>query len=232
MRTSVLDRLDRLLRPLRSAFHNISCATYPFQPAEKERIISEIFEWANDSLPVHECTPVYLLQGDSRSAVTTIVHGVMSEARNKGRLLASYFVSWNREAERLDPTDLIPTIIYQFAQYDKTFLRPIADAVAVDRDIRDRDTNTQIRTLFDLPLNDITLPSGPLPLLVIDALDACGVVRDTAVASGISSFIARLTGKSSFRIKLLISCRSARIVKRILEQPGSQTLYRSSVVTH
>jgi hypothetical protein len=228
----VLARLDQHLRPLRSAFHNAPCATFPFEEVKKNQIMSEILDWANNSRPVHDRTPVFLMHGGSRSATTTIAHSVMRHARSENRLLASYFVSWNGEAKQRDPADLIPTIIYQFAQFDKTLLHSIAKAVVVDRDARDRDIIAQIRTLFDLSLNNVIMPSGPSTLVVIDALDACYGVDDTGVASGISSFIAKLTGKTSLRIKLLITCTSARIVKRILELPGSPVVYRSYVLVH
>jgi hypothetical protein len=232
MRMVILDRLNQLLRPLRSAFHNAPCATFPFEEAKKNQIVSEIFDWANSSRPVHDHTPVFLMHGNSRSATTTIAHSVMSHARSEGRLLASYFVSWNGEAKQRDPTDLIPTIMYQFAKFDKILLHSIAKAVVVDRDVRDQDTSTQIRALVDLPLNDVIMPHGPSSLIIIDALDACYGVDDTDVASGISSFIAKLTRKASLRIKLLITCTSVRIVKRILERPSSQVGYYSYVLAH
>jgi hypothetical protein len=225
-----LDRLDKLLRPLRSAFHNASCATYPFEEAKKDQIISEILDWANDSRHVHDSTPVFLLHGDSRSAATTIAHGVMNEAQKNDKLLASYFVSWNGESKHRDSTDLIPTIMYQFARFDRSFLQLLADAVEVDRDIRHRDSSTQIMMLFDLPFSGIVMPSGPSPLIIIDALDACGVVGDTGIASGISSFIAKLTEKLSLRIKLFITCRSAQVMQQILEIPSSQPMFRSLVL--
>jgi hypothetical protein len=226
-RILTLDRLDKLLRPLRSAFRNDLCPAYLFEETKKDQIMSDILDWVNNSRPVHEFTPVFLLHGDSRSAATTIAHAVMNKARKDNRLLASYFVSWNGESKQRDAADLIPTIMYQFALFDRSFLHKIADALVVDRDIRHRDASDQIRMLFDRPLNNAAMPLGPPPLIVIDALDTCDRLGDAGIVSGIRSFIECLTRKTSWRIKLFITCRSTRIVQQMIRLPSSQPFYHS-----
>jgi hypothetical protein len=127
-----LDQFDKLLHPLHFAFHNTPCATYPFEETKKDQIMSEIFDWANDLHSAHDCTPVLLLHDDSRSAVTTIAHRLMEEAQKDNRLLALYFILWNGESKQCDPTNLIPTIMYQVALFDRFFLNRIANTLVVD----------------------------------------------------------------------------------------------------
>jgi hypothetical protein len=197
----------------------------------KEEIISEIFEWADNLRLAHDHNSVFLMHGDHRSAVTTISRYVVTRARNEGRLLASYFFPWMGEAKHRDPAELIPTIIYQIAMFDKDLLRRIADAIAMDRDIRDREADSQIQMLLDLPLKDASIHSRLLPLIVIDAVDACDGLDSDHVASGIGSFIAKLTSMTPLHIKIFITCRFPKIVEEVLKQPGSPPSYYSFVLT-
>jgi hypothetical protein len=217
----VSDLLD-CLRPLRSASYNARCTPYPFHEDRKRQIISEIFVWANNADPTYVSIPVLLVCGDVRSASTTIAHGVAMQARNEGRLLASFFFSWTGHAATNNPANLIPTIMYQIALFDKLFLRQITEVIAMDRDIRDRDAQTQVFMFLDRALRDATTPAVLPLMVVIDALDVCDRMDDGAIATEIGYFMGKLTRMMTLPIKLLITSRFASILQRLLDRTGSQ----------
>jgi hypothetical protein len=210
------DRLDRL-RPLQAAIHNPGSGPYPGNDISKEPIFSEILHWLDDANPSTRA-PVFWLYSDARRTTTAFAQSIAKRAREEGRLLASYFVSWTGDAERCDSANLLPTIMYQVAQFDKDFLRRISHAIGTDRDICVRDTNTQISVLVKMPFRDASVSLGHPILLVIDALDAFDHLESYYVASNIGLFLRSLCS-TPLGIKVLITGRLSQIIQNILEYP-------------
>jgi hypothetical protein len=236
MFASIADRLNRL-RPLRSASYNVRCAyaPYPFRKDRKRMIISEIFAWANNSHPGYLSVPVLVVCGDNRSASTTVAHAVAMQARSDGRLLASFFFSWTGQTAMNDPADLIPTIIYQIALFDKEFLRQITEVIAADRDIRDRDAQTQIFMFLDRALRDATAPAVLPLMIVLDALDVCDRLGDDVIATEIGCFIGKLIRMKALPVKILVTSRFVNVLQRCLDcasSPSQGPVYRSRALTH
>jgi hypothetical protein len=212
------DRLDRL-RPLRSAFHDAWNATNPSQDITQEPIFSEILAWLDDTNP-STCVPVFWLYSDARHATTAFAQSLAKRAREDGRLLASYFVSWTGDVERCDSANLIPTVMYQVAQFDKDLLRRVTHAIGTDRDIRVRDTKTQISVLVKKPFLDASVSLGHPILLIIDALDALDAFDhfESYVASNIGLFLRSLCA-TPLGIKVVITSRLSQTLQHILEYP-------------
>jgi hypothetical protein len=131
----------------------------PCQEATDQATISDIFDWVNDFSQSKDHAMVFWLYGDARSATTSVSQGVAKRAHEEGHLLASYFFSWTGDTERRDPANMIPTIMYKIAHFDKDFLRRVVHAIDLERDIRDKEASVQISVLLKA-LKDAIAPSG------------------------------------------------------------------------
>jgi hypothetical protein len=220
----LLARLDRL-QPLRLAFHDAWGVAAPCQEVTDQTTISEFFDWLNDCSHSKDRATVFWMYGDARSATTAVAQGVAKRAHEEGQLLASYFFSWTGDTERRDPANMIPTIMYKIALFDKDFLCRVAHAVDIDRDIRDKEASVQISVLLKTSFKDAIAPSGSPLLIVIDSLDACNHLDDPKIADDIALFIQTLT-TLPLHVKIFITSRFTQAVRRVLEKlhpPG----YRS-----
>jgi hypothetical protein len=169
---------------------------------------------------------VYWMYGDSRSAISAIAQSVATQARNKGQRLASFFFSWQGVPEGRELADLIPTIMYSVARFDKDYLRSIAQAIRTDPDIRDKEAQWQISVLLKSLFSNTAMSSGPPLLIVIDALDACDRLDDPKSASDVALFIQTLTSMP-LRVKFFITSRFARMMDQVVGSSGFP-VYRSS----
>jgi hypothetical protein len=169
---------------------------------------------------------VYWMCGDSRSATSAIAQSVATQARYEGQRLASFFFSWQGGPEGREIANLIPTIMYSVARFDRDYLRFIAKAISVDPDIRDKEARWQISLLLKDPFPNTAMPIGPPLLIVIDALDACDRLDDPKTASDVALFIQTLTSMS-LRVKFFITSRFARMMDKVVGSSGFPA-YRSS----
>lgn len=211
-------RLDRLY-PLRSAFHDARDAPKPCQSGVRDEIISRIFAWANSS-----DTSVSWMCCDTSAASSAVAQSIAMRAREEGRLLASYLYPWARNDERQDPVNLIPTIIYQMALFDKDYLRRITTAINMDIDIRYRDGISQISVLLKQPFLDYVAPPGPSMLVVIGALDACDNLADPEITRDLCLFI-RTLAFMNWRVKVFITSRYTPDIRQLLESPNFPRFY-------
>jgi hypothetical protein len=211
---------------LHSAFHDAWGVGILCQEGPDKKILLDIFGWADDCSPMNNHAMIFWVHGGARFATTAVAQGVAKRAREEDRLLASYFFSWTGDTERCDPANLIPTIMYKVALFDKDFLCRVARAVDLDRDIRDKDANAQISILLKKSFENATTASRAPLLIVIDAMDACNHLDDPKVSQDIASLLQTLT-TLSFRVKIVITSRFTQTIGRVLEKlhaPGHQSL--------
>jgi hypothetical protein len=166
------------------------------------------------------------MYGDSRSATSAIAQSVATQARDEGQLLASFFFSWQGGPEGRDIANLIPTIMYSLARFNKDYLRSIVHAIRMDPDIRDKEARWQISLLLKDPLPNSAMPIGSPLLIVIDALDACDRLDDPKTASDMTLFIQTLTSMP-LRVKFFITSRFAGMMNKVVGISGFPC-YRSS----
>jgi hypothetical protein len=211
---------------LHSAFHDAWGVGILCQEGTDKKIISDIFDWADDCSQLNNHAMVLWVHGGARLATTAVAQGVAKRAHEEDRLLASYFFSWTGDAERCDPANLIPTIMYKIALFDEDFLRRVAHAVDMERDIRDKDASVQISLLLKNSFEHAITASGAPLLIVIDAMDACNHLDVPKVAQDIASFLQTLTALP-LRVKIVITSRFTQTIIRVLEKlhaPGHQSL--------
>jgi hypothetical protein len=163
---STTDLLDRL-RPVKEAFHDASNASQTCLAGTREQLLANIYEWFQNTEP--SCERVFWLNGLAGTGKTTVARTIADRAHAQGRLAAAFFFSRNIGATRA-PSTIIPTLVYQLAQYQPWFRSHICSAIASDKDVRDRAIATQSRSLLN-DLSTLNVPNGPL-LVVLDALDA------------------------------------------------------------
>jgi hypothetical protein len=198
----------------------------------QEKIISEIFDWANDTTPSYARTTVFWMHGHAMSGKTAVARSVAIRARRARQLLASFSFSRTGGIDRQDAIHLVPTVMYQIAHFDKDFFLRITDAIGMDRDVREKSTSQQITTLLKRPFLDAVVPKGSSPpvMIVLDALDVCNPWDDPEVARAIILFVKSLA-MLPLRVKILITSRYTQGIQKLFEDPVLAT-YSSSIVHH
>jgi hypothetical protein len=224
--------LDRL-RPLRSAFHDSWGSPAPCLDGIHQETIAQIVEWMNESSENDDHPMVFWLFGNSRPETTAIAQSVAIWAKSENRLASSFFFRWSGNQDERNPADLIPSVMYKFAQYDPDVLRRVAESIIACPDVRDQGTTTQISLLLEKPFSDISdIMSLDLPLLVvIDALDTCNDLTDPQIARAIVLFIRTLTSKP-LQIKILIISRLPRAIRHIIDDPVFPACYELVLPHH
>jgi hypothetical protein len=204
-----------LLRPVTEAFFNASNAPTPCLEGTREQLISDIFDWFNNTDP--SCEHVFWLSGLAGTGKSSVARTIANRAQDQGRLAATYFFSRNTAATRA-PSAIIPTIVYQLALSLLSFRPIICEDIASDRDVRGREVAVQAKTLLDNVSRE-AVSDGPF-LVVLDALDECyfenGRQGGNAVPTLLEKF--RLLG----HIKFLITSRVEAPIQRMFDNIKSQ----------
>jgi hypothetical protein len=207
---STTDLLDRL-RPVKEAFHDASHASQTCLAGTRERLLANIYEWFQNTESSSE--RVFWLNGLAGTGKTTVARTIADRAHTQGCLAAAFFFSRNIAATRA-PAAIIPTLVYQLAQYQPSFRSHICSAIASDKDVRDRAVAAQSRSLLN-DLSTLNVPNGPL-LVVLDALDECHIENGCEGGNAIPLLLARLAPIPS--IKVLITSRAENTIKHMFDR--------------
>jgi WD40 repeat protein len=204
-----------LLRPVKEAFHNAPNAPTPCLEGTREQLISDIFDWFNNTDP--SCEHVFWLSGLAGTGKSSVARTIANRAQDKGRLAATYFFSRNTATTRA-PTAIIPTIVYQLA-LSLLFFRPIICAdIASDRDVRDREVAVQAKTLLD-NVSRQAISDGPF-LVVLDALDECYFENGRQGGDAIPKLLEKF--RPLGHLKFLITSRVEAPIQRMFDDIRSQ----------
>jgi WD40 repeat protein len=204
-----------LLRPVKEAFHNASNAPTPCLEGTREQLISDIFDWFNNTDP--SCEHVFWLSGLAGTGKSSVARTIADRAQEQGRLAATYLFSRNTAATRA-PTAIIPTIVYQLAR-SLLSLRPILCAdIASDRDVRDREVAVQAKTLLDNVSRE-AVSDGPF-LVVLDALDECYFENGRQGGDAVPKLLEKF--RPLGHIKFLITSRVEAPIQRMFDNIRSQ----------
>jgi hypothetical protein len=183
----------------------------------RQKPISDVFAWANSPGESESHHPVFWMYGFAGAGKTAIAQSIATLARQEGRLLASFLFSRTGDAARRDFSHLLPTIMYQIAMVDKDYLCRIAGALSSDRDIRDKQTSTQISVLVKRPFANSNSIHPP-PLIVIDALDECDHLDDPKVSRALG-LLFRSLASLPLGIRLFITSRDEQAIQRLFHDP-------------
>jgi hypothetical protein len=204
-----------LLRPVTEAFFNASNAPTPCLQGTREQLISDIFDWFNNTDP--SCEHIFWLSGLAGTGKSSIARTIADRAQEEGRLAATYFFSRNTAATRA-PSAIIPTIVYQLA-LSLLSLRPIiCDDIASDRDVRGREVAVQAKTLLD-NVSRQAVSDGPF-LVVLDALDECYFENGRQGGDAVPKLLEKF--RPLGHIKFLITSRVEASIQRMFDNIRSQ----------
>ncbi|KAF9512012.1 hypothetical protein BS47DRAFT_1114305 [Hydnum rufescens UP504] len=166
-RTSLLMALPRALY----AGHDSVREDAPSSCLEGTRVdvLKEILTWSESANG--ETPPIYWLNGLAGIGKSTIAKTVARQAQEKGMLGATFFFSRSDKPLR-DPRLVLPTLAFQLAHSDNTFMEVIVDALKQDPGVGERVLLSQLQGLILTPLLTINPRRSPI-IFILDALDEC-----------------------------------------------------------
>ncbi|KAG8912399.1 hypothetical protein FRC02_006012, partial [Tulasnella sp. 418] len=135
-------------------------------------LLQEIFKWIHDTETKQK---IFWLHGLAGTGKSTVAHTVARALDDQGRLGASFFFSRD-EADRRDPSRVLPTIAYQLGLYSSSFQKELAKSIDKRRDAGTAALQTQMDSLIAKPLRELSSLSSSSPspfVIVLDALDEC-----------------------------------------------------------
>ncbi|THU80687.1 hypothetical protein K435DRAFT_577229, partial [Dendrothele bispora CBS 962.96] len=91
-------------------------------PGTRKKILKDIEEWADGTSPVK--TLGYWICGMAGTGKSTIAKSVCDTIKNKKMLAVAFFCS-RQFPECRDHSKIIPTIVYQMAQFSPSFGREL-----------------------------------------------------------------------------------------------------------
>ncbi|KAF9512010.1 hypothetical protein BS47DRAFT_1363413 [Hydnum rufescens UP504] len=144
-------------------------APSPCLEGTRVAVLEEILTWlesANGERP-----PVYWLNGLAGIGKSSIAKTVADQAQEKGMLGATFFFSRSDKPLR-DPGLVLPTLAFQLAHSDNTFMEVIVDALKQDPRVGERGLLSQLQGLILTPLLTINPHRSPI-IFILDALDEC-----------------------------------------------------------
>ncbi|EAU80678.2 HNWD1 [Coprinopsis cinerea okayama7 len=163
---------DQILQDLKP--RGLEFTSYPFSECMKGTrlsVLSAIDEWVHDL----EASNVLWIRGFPGAGKTAIASTIVNQLRDLNRLGARFV--FQRDQETVSTANAL----WRSVAYDLARLYPSVRRIIVER-IREEDVDVEtsnvrvlFRELIEEPLRECRdIPSGRLPVIVIDALDECG----------------------------------------------------------
>lgn len=160
-------------RALYDADIGIQYARKPCSPGTREKILSDIQEWATASKP--DSMSGYWMCGMAGTGKSTIALSTCEKLKEKNLLAGTFFFS-HQIPECRDYHLVIPTLAYQLARFSKTFSMSLRDILSGDPDLPTKKPDEQVKSLLIKPWIEVT-KAGKMgkhtPVVIIDALDEC-----------------------------------------------------------
>ncbi|KAL5480301.1 hypothetical protein ACEPAI_1571 [Sanghuangporus weigelae] len=136
-------------------------------PETRVEIKREIVEWAFSDSKQN----IFWLHGVAGSGKSTVSSTIAKHFREMSRLGAFLFFQRGKS----EPSSVIKTIAYKLALFDSSIASSILCEVENDKDIGSASSEAQFRKLLLQPLLDAaSAMTGPV-IVVLDALDECGM---------------------------------------------------------
>src|SRR5579875_3196079 len=140
-------------------------------PGTREKILTDIQEWATTSKP--NSMLGYWMCGMAGTGKSTIAMSTCKILKDKGLLAGTFFCS-RQIPECKDYRLVIPTLAYQLAKFSKTFAMSLRDILSGDPELATKKPDEQIKALLIKPWMKVTEAremGKPTPVIIIDALD-------------------------------------------------------------
>ncbi|THV02748.1 hypothetical protein K435DRAFT_652805, partial [Dendrothele bispora CBS 962.96] len=142
-------------------------------PGTREKILKDIEEWVDGTSPVK--TLGYWICGMAGTGKSTIAKSVCNTMENRKMLTAAFFCP-RQIPECRDQSKIIPTIVYQMAQFSPVFGRELVTILQGDPNKVSRPPSEQLEMLLIEPWMKVVSTGGMhffTPVIIIDALDEC-----------------------------------------------------------
>ncbi|KAJ7181118.1 hypothetical protein C8R46DRAFT_598076 [Mycena filopes] len=210
---------DHQLQILRPKAPEIKQAVEPCMPETRLDILQSIQDWANDLNGPN----VFWLHGYPGTGKSAIAMTVTTQLQESGRLASSFF--FKRE-EFLSQT---PAALWCSVAYDLVNIYPeirskvlqALDSGAVVPHITGHDDIFKKLIIKSLE-NQLSVPPGRMPIVVIDALDECGgLTASRPYQKQVLSAISRWKYLPS-GVKLFVTSRNESSIHSVLGSMGSQ----------
>ncbi|KAM6493347.1 hypothetical protein JOM56_011481, partial [Amanita muscaria] len=146
----------------------------PCLPKTRLDVVEFLVEWIADR-PSNQNRVLWLygLAGSGKSTLSTTIAWMMRELHRLGA-----FFFFDRDIPERNAATMIPVLAYQLAQFDARIGAIVSQIVESNQNIAEMPVNIQFTTLLK-PLQSVEWSGGPI-VLVIDALDECGIEKDRA----------------------------------------------------
>ncbi|KIL54678.1 hypothetical protein M378DRAFT_92097 [Amanita muscaria Koide BX008] len=146
----------------------------PCLPKTRLDVVKFLVKWIADG-PSDQKGVLWLygLAGSGKSTLSTTIAWMMREFRRLGA-----FFFFDRDIPKRNAATMIPVLAYQLAQIDARIGAIVSQIVESNQNIAEMPVNIQFTTLLK-PLQSVEWSRGPI-VLVIDALDECGIEKDRA----------------------------------------------------
>jgi hypothetical protein len=206
--------LDRL-KPALSALYDDADAAPSCLAETRVDVLAHIEEWMADL----SGKPVFWLTGVAGTGKTAIAQSVaiMADAKQRRRLLGSFFFSRTGAADRRNAAAVIPTLVYQLALKNGAFCSHLCDAIDSEPDIFRKKVEVQAKVLLSNTCAKLPYPF-PYPLvIVIDALDECDKENGREGGNLIPVLLEALQNLP-FCIKIFIASRPESSIKNMFGQ--------------
>jgi len=177
-------------------------------------VLSSIEDWVDD-LKARNILWIRGFPGVGKSAIAS---SIIQTLRQKNRLGAFYIFERAR-ATAATPNALWRSVAYDLARTYPTFRRIVVERLDDEEvDVDSSNIKAVFRNIIEEPLegcNDI--PSGRLPVIVVDALDECGGLRSrySPHREGLLSTLSRWADLPP-KFKLLVTSRGDEDFERVL----------------
>ncbi|KAG8943527.1 hypothetical protein FRC03_002441, partial [Tulasnella sp. 419] len=183
-------------------------------------LLQEIFKWIHNSETKQK---IFWLHGLAGTGKSTVAQTVAKDLDSQGHLGASFFFSRD-EADRRDPSRVLPTIAYQLALSSPLFLKELAKCIDERRDAATSALSTQMEFLVAKPLRQLnSLSSSSFPfVIVLDALDECAPPNHAEMLLKlITNFVLSV---SNVNLKLFITGRPEDHLISVFKNPSARMI--------
>jgi hypothetical protein len=200
------------LEPVSAAFHNASSAAPSCLPGTREALLREIWLWFFSSSA--DASFALWLCGIAGTGKTAVAHSVCEMLEE--HLGAAFFFSRD-SVDRRRPSNVIPTLMYQLADFNSAFREYICRAIEDDRAIASRSMQKQAEKLVGDVLNSVDDGQIAPVLIVLDALDECDNGRGRE-GGDLIPLLFRYLSSSRAPFKILITSRPEATIQKMFDR--------------
>ncbi|KAH9834893.1 uncharacterized protein C8Q71DRAFT_837694 [Rhodofomes roseus] len=181
------------------------------------QLLEDVFTWAacNEG---EDVPSIFFLNGVAGSGKSTIAKTLCASWNHAGRLGASFFCS-RRKAEQRDVRSIFRTLAYLLSLSSPSFADEVVKVLRENPLAASANIEEQFRLLISDPATAAFTAVGPVPVVVVDALDECD---DADATENLLKVIVK-HGRQ-LPLKFFVTSRPEHHIRTMFRQPGSRHL--------